>query len=247
VFVLDEADVMIDTQGFKDMSIKLHKELDLDTCQVLLFSATYDDEVMRFAKRVVLRPNIIRLRRDEETLDCIKQYFVKCRDIEHKYEALTDLFGILSVGQGIIFCHTKRTAAWLAKKMTSHKYVVSLLTGDLDVVERATVLKRFKSGKERWLVTTNVCSRGIDVEQVTLVINFDLPRSYNGGADCETYLHRIGRTGRFGKSGVAINFVETQQDQIMLKEIEKHFNKDIIGLHDTTDCDEMEKKLLGEE
>ena len=97
------------------------------------------------------------------------------------------------------------------------------------------------------MVTTNVCSRGIDVEQVTLVINFDLPRSYNGGADCETYLHRIGRTGRFGKSGVAINFVETQQDQIMLKEIEKHFNKDIIGLHDTTDCDEMEKKLLGEE
>lgn len=245
VFVLDEADVMIDTQGFKDMSIKLHRELRKET-QVLLFSATYDEQVMSFAKRVVSNANLIRLRRDEETLDNIKQYYVKCRDANHKYRSLTGLSAVLSVGQGIIFCHTRKTASWLANKMHSDKYVVALLSGDLDVMERASILKRFKNGQEKWLVTTNVCSRGIDVEQVTLVINFDLPTSYNGGADCETYLHRIGRTGRFGKSGVAVNFVVTDRDWDILKDIEKHFNKEVMVLEDTEDIDEMTEKL-GEE
>merc|ERR1719376_697025 len=107
VFVLDEADVMIDTQGFKEMSIKLHKSLPT-TCQVLLFSATYDDAVMDFAKRVVQKPNVIKLRRDEETLDNIKQYYVECKSPEMKYQALVSISSVLSVGQGIIFCRTKK-------------------------------------------------------------------------------------------------------------------------------------------
>lgn len=243
VFVLDEADVMMDTQGFQDMSIRLNKELKHDSCQVLLFSATYEEHVMEFAKRIVKRPNIIRLRRDEETLDNIKQYYVRCRDPEHKYRALTGLSSVLAVGQGIIFCHTKKMAAWLAQKMTEDKYVVCLLSGDLEVMDRAAILKRFKSGQEKWLVTTNVCSRGIDVEQVTLVINFDMPITSKREADCETYLHRIGRTGRFGKSGVAVNFITTDRDWEIMKEIEKHFNKEIIQLNDTEDYDEMQEKL----
>ena len=101
---------------------------------------------------------------------------------------------------------------------------------------------RFKNATERVLVTTNVCSRGIDVEQVTLVVNFDLPVDLSGRADCETYLHRIGRTGRFGKSGVAINFVSNERDMRVLQEIERHFGIQIKRL-DTDDYEDMEKKL----
>lgn len=123
VFILDEADVMIDTQGFKDMSIKLHKELTAK-CQVLLFSATYDEKVMAFASRVVKDANIIKLRKEEETLDNIKQYYVECNTQDQKYDALSGLFACLSVGQAIIFCHTRKTAAWLAQRMKQDKYVV---------------------------------------------------------------------------------------------------------------------------
>lgn len=241
VFVLDEADVMIDTQGFKDQSIILQKDLS-KTCQMLLFSATYDESVMKFAQRIVQRPNIIRLRRDEETLHNIKQYFVKCSNRDQKYEALTNLYGVLSVGQAIVFCHTRKTASWLAKQMCEDKFVVALLSGELDVSQRASILKRFKEAKERVLVTTNVCSRGIDVEQVTLVVNFDLPVDYSGRTDCETYLHRIGRTGRFGKSGVAINFIMNERDDVVLKEIEQHFGIDIKRL-DTDNFQDMEEKI----
>ena len=105
-----------------------------------------------------------------------------------------------------------------------------------------TNLFRFKEAKERVLVTTNVCSRGIDVEQVTLVVNFDMPVDMSGRADCETYLHRIGRTGRFGKSGVAINFVMHDKDMRVLREIERHFGTHITRL-DTDDYNDMEEKL----
>ena len=104
------------------------------------------------------------------------------------------------------------------------------------------VFFRFKEATERVLVTTNVCSRGIDVEQVTLVVNFDLPVDMSGRADCETYLHRIGRTGRFGKSGVAINFVMNERDMRILQDIEHHFGSHITRL-DTDDYNDMERKL----
>ena len=105
---------------------------------------------------------------------------------------------------------------------------------------------RFKKGEEKWLVTTNVCARGIDVEQVTLVVNFDLPVIHQNthNADCETYLHRIGRTGRFGKSGVAVSFVSSSQDREILNQIKSHFNKEIIQLNDIKDDDELEAKLV---
>uniref|UniRef100_H2ZD65 RNA helicase n=1 Tax=Ciona savignyi TaxID=51511 RepID=H2ZD65_CIOSA len=240
VFVLDEADVMIDTQGFKDQSIRIHSKLS-NRCQMLLFSATYDDSVMKFAEQIISQPNIIKLKRNEETLDNIKQYYVKCSTVDKKYESLTNLYNVLSVGQAIIFCHTRKTASWLARKMCEDKYVVALLSGELDVSQRAAILRRFKEAKERVLVTTNVCSRG-DVEQVTLVVNFDLPVDFNRRPDCETYLHRIGRTGRFGKSGVAINFVSNEQDMRILLEFQEHFGIKISYL-DTGNYAEIEEKL----
>merc|ERR1719454_2547211 len=214
---------MIDTQGHKDQTIRIHRTLSNEQCQFLFFSATYDDEVMKFAEKIIPHPNTIKLKREEETLSNIKQYQVHCVDIDKKYDALANIYATLSVGQAVIFCHTRHTAKWLAEKMHAEGYVVALLSGELDVASRAKILKRFRDGKERVLVTTNVCARGIDVEQVTLVVNFDLPMTKTQQPDFETYIHRIGRTGRFGKSGIAINFVSSSRDKALIEEIARHF------------------------
>ncbi|XP_070072443.1 DEAD-box helicase Dbp80 isoform X2 [Drosophila takahashii] len=205
VFVLDEADVMIATQGHHDQCIRIHK-----------------------------------LMREEESLDNIKQYYVKCKNEDGKYTSIQNIYGCISIGQAIIFCHTRRTAAWLAAKMTSDGHSVAVLSGDLTVEQRLAVLDRFRSGLEKVLITTNVLSRGIDIEQVTIVVNFDLPVDVRGNADCETYLHRIGRTGRFGKSGIAINLITDEKSMTVCSDIEKHFKKKIEILN-TDSADDIEK------
>uniref|UniRef100_UPI00358DE69D ATP-dependent RNA helicase DDX19A-like n=1 Tax=Myxine glutinosa TaxID=7769 RepID=UPI00358DE69D len=239
VFVLDEADVMIATQGHKDQSIRIKKLLPSD-CQMLFFSATFEDSVWAFAQRIVPDPNVIRLRRDEETLVNIKQYFIMCRDRNAKFQALCNIYGAITIAQVMIFCETRRMATWLVEQMSREGHQVGLLTGELTVEQRAAVIQRFKEGKEKVLITTNVCARGIDVAQVTAVINFDLPVDRSGRADAETYLHRIGRTGRFGKQGLAINMVEGENGKHILHDIEKHFNRTIQKL-DADDIDEIEK------
>ncbi|KAG8197388.1 hypothetical protein JTE90_013510 [Oedothorax gibbosus] len=238
VFVLDEADVMVSTQGYEDQSIRIHKQLG-PKCQMMLFSATYSDDVMQFAECIVPDPIIIRLKKEEESLDNIKQYYIVCKSQDEKFEALCNVYGTVSIGQAMIFCHTKRTAAWLSEKMSKEGHDVALLSGDLTVEQRISVLNRFREGKEKVLITTNVCARGIDVEQVTVVINFDLPINQNKEADCETYLHRIGRTGRFGKVGLAINMVEHKTMHI-LDQIEQHFGKKIVKV-DANEIDDLEK------
>ncbi|XP_062505109.1 ATP-dependent RNA helicase DDX19A-like isoform X2 [Corticium candelabrum] len=239
VFVLDEADIMINTQGFQDQSIRVRRAL-RDDCQVMLFSATYSDDVMSFARRVVAEPVIIRLKKEEETVENIKQYYVQCRNEDDKFQALSNIYGVVTIGQAMVFCRTKKSAAWLAQKMTSDGHAVGLLTGDITVEQRIAVLNRFREGKEKLLVTTNVCARGIDVEQVTVVVNYDVPLDTEMKPDYETYLHRIGRTGRFGKSGLAINFVDGRRSHENLMKIEEHFGKKILKLS-TDDVEEMEK------
>lgn len=189
---------------------------------MMLFSATYDRSVIEFAQHIVKDPIIIKLLREQESLDNITQYYVRCRDQDEKYQAIQNIYGVITIGQAIIFCHvsfcwlklpkpilfskvgfsfsiqTRKTASWLAVKMTKDGHSVAVLSGELTVEQRLAVLDRFRAGLEKVLITTNVLSRGIDVEQVTIVVNFDLPVDQMGEADCETYLHRIGRTGRFG-------------------------------------------------
>ncbi|EFA03913.1 DEAD-box helicase Dbp80 [Tribolium castaneum] len=239
VFVLDEADVMIATQGHQDQCIRIHKNLG-PNCQMMFFSATYDQQIMEFAEMIVPDSITIRLKREEESLDNIQQYYVKCSGPQEKYNAVTNIYGTVGVGQAIIFCHTRRTASWLAEKMSKDGHAVAVLTGDLTVEQRINVLDRFRSGQEKVLITTNVLSRGIDVEQVTIVVNFDLPIDMQGKADCDTYLHRIGRTGRFGKQGIAINLVDSQEAMNICRDIEKHFNRKIHYLN-ADDSDEIEK------
>lgn len=239
VFVLDEADVMIATQGHQDQSIRIQRMLPKD-CQMLLFSATFEDSVWKFAERVVPDPNIIKLKREEETLDTIKQYYVLCNSKEDKFNALCNIYGAITIAQAMIFCHTRKMANWLAGQMSKEGHQVALLSGEMVVEQRAAVIERFRDGKEKVLITTNVCARGIDVEQVSVVINFDLPLDKDSNPDNETYLHRIGRTGRFGKRGLAINMVDSQRSMEILKTYERHFDKKIARL-DTDDLDEIEK------
>ncbi|XP_069115215.1 ATP-dependent RNA helicase DDX19A-like [Argopecten irradians] len=240
VFCLDEADVMIATQGHQDQSIRIQRGLRKD-CQMLLFSATYDDDVMRFAQAVIPNnPVIIKLRREEQSLDNIKQYYIECKDKESKFQALSNIYGSISIGQSMIFCATRNTAHWLSEQMTKDGHAVGLLSGDLDIAQRAAIINRFREGKEKVLITTNVTARGIDVEQVTVVVNFDLPLTADMKPDNETYLHRIGRTGRFGKSGIALNLIDNSRSYSTLRAIEKFFGRRIIKL-DAEDIDEIEK------
>lgn len=124
--------------------------------------------------------------------------------------------------------------------MAKDGHSVAVLSGELTVEQRLSVLDRFRAGMDKVLITTNVLSRGIDIEQVTIVVNFDLPVNASGDADCETYLHRIGRTGRFGKNGIAINLVDSEKSLRICMEIQDHFKK-TISILDTENCDEIEK------
>lgn len=164
---------------------------------------------------------------------------MRCSNLDSKYQAIQNIYGVITVGQAIMFCHTRKTAGWLSGKLSADGHAVAVLSGDLTVEQRLDVLDRFRAGLEKVLITTNVLSRGIDVEQVTIVVNFDLPVDMEGRADCETYLHRIGRTGRFGKSGLAINLVDSENTMDVCRSIEQHFGKKIAKL-DAENCDEIE-------
>ena len=232
VFVLDEADVMIDTQGHRDQSLRIHKSLDPSRCQLMFFSATFDEPVMQFAECIAPNAIIIRLEKEKESLDNIQQFYVQCYNDQDKYNALANLFGTISMGQAFIFCATKKSASWLSEKLRKDGHAVGLISGDLTVEERTVALQRFRDGIERVLIATNVMARGIDVDQVTVVINYDLPvNNDTKEIDYETYLHRIGRTGRFGKFGLAINFVDSPKTLSMIIKLEKHFEKKIKELN----------------
>lgn len=261
VFVLDEADVMIDTQGLRAQSIMLKQSLP-SSCQMMFFSATYSDEIMTFARSIVNDPVIVlKLRVEEQSLDNINQYYIEVNGPNDKYSALATLFGTINLGQTFIFCETKVNASKLVQQLRNVStklkvyfkskviivlllqdgHTVGLISGDLTVEQRNEALLRFRDGQERVIVATNVMARGIDVEQVTLVVNYDLPTNpATRQVDFETYLHRIGRTGRFGKEGLAINFVDGPRTLNMVKSLENHFGKPIKKL-DATDVDEMEK------
>ncbi|KAM6334570.1 ATP-dependent RNA helicase DDX25 isoform 2-T2 [Alca torda] len=221
MFVLDEADIMINTQGLSCQSIRIQRALP-KSCQMLLFSATFKETVRAFAVQIVSNPIVIKLREEELTLSNIRQYYFVCRSREEKYRALCNIYGSITIGQAMIFCQTRRIADWLSVEMSQDGHQVAILTAELTVAQRANVIQRFRDGKEKVLIATNVCARGIDVQQVTIVVNFNLPTDQKCRPDFETYLHRIGRTGRFGKRGIAFSMVESQNVRLV-QIIEEHF------------------------
>lgn len=219
LFVLDEADQMLD-RGFKEQiyeifSCGLPKDM-----QVALFSATMPSEALDLTQKFMRDPAIILVKRDELTLDGIKQFYIGVEREEWKLDTLCDLYETLTITQAIIYCNTRRKVDWLTEKMQSRDFTVSATHGDMDMRDRELIMKEFRSGSTRVLITTDLLARGIDVQQVSLVINYDLPTNR------ENYIHRIGRSGRFGRKGIAINFVTTG-DVRYVKDIESFYNTQI--------------------
>ena len=174
-------------------------------------------------------PDAIRIivKKEELTLAGIKAFYVYCGDDEHaKFSVLTDLYENISITQAVIFVNHRRKAEMLHAELTKRDFTVSMIHSDLAQEEREGVMKSFREGQARVLVATDVLSRGIDVQQVNLVINYDLPR------DLASYIHRVGRSGRFGRKGSAINLLAGGQDVRALREIEKYYACEIGELPD---------------
>lgn len=218
MFVLDEADEML-SRGFKDQIYDIFRLLP-STTQVVLLSATMPTDVLEVSKKFMRDPIRILVKKDELTLEGIKQFYVGVDKEEWKFETLCDLYETVTIAQAVIFCNTRRKVDWLTEKLLGRDFTVSAMHGDMEQEERETIMKEFRSGSSRILISTDLLARGIDVQQVSIVINYDLPTSK------ENYIHRIGRGGRFGRKGVAINFV-TLDDQRMMREIEEFYNTQV--------------------
>mmetsp|Transcript_33560 Transcript_33560/g.54525 ORF Transcript_33560/g.54525 Transcript_33560/m.54525 type:complete len:422 (-) Transcript_33560:140-1405(-) len=218
LFILDEADEML-SRGFKEQIHDVFKFLP-ETVQVALFSATMPLDVLEVTTKFMREPIRILVKRDELTLEGIKQFYVAVEREEWKLDTLCDLYETLTITQAIIYCNTRRKVDWLTEKMTERDFTVSAMHGDMDQRERDVVMREFKSGSSRVLVATDLLARGIDVQQVSLVINFDLPR------DRENYIHRVGRSGRFGRKGTAISLL-TRRDAPLLRDIEVFYGTEI--------------------
>jgi len=218
VFVLDEADEML-SRGFKDQIYDIFQVLP-SRVQVGLFSATMPADALEITQRFMNEPSKILVKRDELTLEGIRQFYVNVEREDWKLDTLVDLYETLNITQAVIFCNTRRKVDWLTDKLRSKEFTVSSTHGELTQKERDVILNEFRTGSSRVLITTDLLARGIDVQQVSLVINYDLPRNL------ENYIHRIGRSGRFGRKGVAINFV-TQEDVRNLRDLEQFYNTSV--------------------
>lgn len=218
MLVIDEADEMLN-KGFKEQIYDIYRYLPPST-QVVLISATLPQEVLEMTRRFMNEPVKILVKRDELTLEGIKQFFVAVEREEWKFETLCDLYDTLTITQAVIFCNTKKKVDWLAAKMRESNFTVSAMHGEMPQRERDAIMEEFRSGGSRVLIATDVWGRGLDVQQVSLVINYDLPNNR------ELYIHRIGRSGRFGRKGVAINFVK-DDDIRVLRDIEQFYSTQI--------------------
>ncbi|ORY22494.1 P-loop containing nucleoside triphosphate hydrolase protein [Naematelia encephala] len=218
MLILDESDELLN-KGFKDQIYDIYRYLPPAT-QVVVVSATLPHDVLEMTTKFMTDPIRILVKRDELTLEGIKQFFVAVEKEDWKFDTLCDLYDTLTITQAVIFCNTRRKVDWLTEKMREANFTVSSMHGEMVQKERDAIMAEFRGGQSRVLITTDVWARGIDVQQVSLVINYDLPASR------ENYLHRIGRSGRFGRKGVAINFV-TIEDVRILRDIEQYYSTQI--------------------
>ncbi|KAK7540187.1 ATP-dependent RNA helicase-like protein dbp5 [Phyllosticta citricarpa] len=241
VLVLDEADNMLDQQGLGEQCKRVKMLLPKET-QIVLFSATFPDEVVRYAKSFAPSANQLTLRHEELTVEGIKQFYLDCQGEEDKFRVLLQFYGLMTIASSIIFVKRRDTAAQLERRMTAEGHKVAQLSGALEGPERDTIIDKFRSGEAKVLITTNVLARGIDVQSVTMVINYDIPETANGEPDMETYLHRIGRTGRFGRVGVAISFIHDKKSWQNLAEIAQFYHTELQPLN-TDDWDQTEETI----
>ncbi|CAD0020741.1 unnamed protein product [Aureobasidium pullulans] len=218
MLVLDEADELLN-RGFREQIYDVYRYLPPAT-QVVVVSATLPYDVLDMTTKFMTDPVRILVKRDELTLEGLKQYFIAVEKEEWKFDTLCDLYDTLTITQAVIFCNTRRKVDWLTDKMREANFTVSSMHGEMPQKERDSIMQDFRQGNSRVLISTDVWARGIDVQQVSLVINYDLP------SNRENYIHRIGRSGRFGRKGVAINFV-TSEDVRILRDIELYYSTQI--------------------
>ena len=222
VLVLDEADQMLEDR-FKEQILCILQMGFPKQTQVALFSATMPVEVIEVANKLLREPVRILVPPEEVTLEGISQYYAGIQKEEWKFDALCDIYKQLTVNQAIIYCNKRQRAEWLAEKMTAEGFPLSYIHGEMDGEERRNRMQAFRSGNVRVLISTDLLARGIDVQQVSLVINFELPTQR------ENYIHRIGRSGRYGRKGTAINLLSGDEVNAM-KEIESHYQTTIKEL-----------------
>jgi len=224
MFVLDEADEML-SAGFAEQVQEIFTLINETSSnfQKIILSATLSPDIIEITENFMNNPMQILVKNDELTLEGIKQYYINVDKEEWKIETLYDLYNNISVAQTIIFVNSKKKIEWVYDMMKKQDYPITLIHSDLEQSERNEILKNFKNGSIRMLLSTDLFARGIDVQQVSLVINYDLPKTI------ENYIHRIGRSGRFGRKGVSINFI-TNDDINYQKNIETFYNTQIEEL-----------------
>jgi translation initiation factor 4A len=215
MIVLDEADEML-SAGFKEQVYNIFNFLS-SSVQVCLFSATLPEELHALASNFLRNPVKILVKSEQLTLEGIVQHLIALENDSHKYTTLKDIFNMISVTQSIIYCNSIKRVTDLHEAMLQDNFPVCCIHSGMEKSERDAAFRDFKCGKHRVLISSNVTARGIDVQNVGIVINFDVPK------DVHTYLHRIGRSGRWGRKGVAINFV-TRWDIKKIKEFEVYYN-----------------------
>jgi translation initiation factor 4A len=220
--ILDEADQMLEDLFEDQVKAILNNKFPSST-RLALFSATMPQNVLDISENYLNHPVRILLPQDEVTLDGIKQYYVQLEREDWKFAVLLDLYQQITVNQALIYVNKRQKAEWLAKQLASQGFTLEYIHGDMEVVERKKRMEDFRSGTVRVLISTDLLARGIDVQQVSLVINYEMP------VQRENYVHRIGRSGRYGKKGVAINLVSGDEINTV-KEIESHYSTTISEL-----------------
>jgi translation initiation factor 4A len=213
--ILDEADEML-SLGFKEQVYNIFQHLN-NNAQVALFSATLPNNIFQITDKFMRNPIKICVKAESLTLEGISQYYVALEDDRQKYLTLKDIYQYISLSQCIIYCNSVKRVIDLYEAMKEDGFPVCCIHSNMDKADREKTFKDFRGGNSRVMVSSNVTARGIDVQQVSVVINFDLPR------DIHTYLHRIGRSGRWGRKGSGINFI-TRRDVPKLKEIETYYH-----------------------
>lgn len=228
MIILDEADEML-SEGFKEQVSEIHEKVlnnrTKDKPQICLFSATLSSEILEYTNSITENPIKILIRQEFVTLKGISQFFINCVKEEYKLETLIDIYKRYMCTQSIIYVNSKNKCCWLASELIRKNHTVLYMDSSMPQKERQRIMKEFKSGTCRILVTTNLLSRGIDVQGVNLVINYDLPNINN----IESYVHRIGRCGRYGRKGAAINFI-TPNDYYIIQNIRKYYSTEINEL-----------------
>ena len=221
MIVLDEADEML-SQGFKDQIYNIFQYLNQDA-QIALFSATLPQNIYTITDKFMRNPVKINVAAEKLSLEGIKQYFVALNDDYQKLDTLKNLYSKISVSQCIIYCNSVERVTDLYHAMLEDNFPVCCIHSKMDSISRETAFAEFRSGVARVLISSNVTSRGIDIQQVSIVINFDVPR------DVHNYIHRIGRSGRWGRKGIGLNFI-TRRDVFKIKEIEEYYRCQIDEL-----------------